>query len=89
MKHLNGSYYVEVKDKRYLIHPTEKKILGLRDPPNTLRTQYKVQKDTQIEKNQKVIKNENDELIVKNYPKKKQASIQQPKSKTPECPECK
>ena len=25
MKYLNGYYYVEVKDKRYLIHPTGKK----------------------------------------------------------------
>ena len=71
MKYLNGEYYVEVKDKRYKIHPTENIILGLRDEPKSLRTQYQVQNETQIRKNQKVIKNDNDQLIVKNYPKNK------------------
>ena len=66
---LNGQYYAEVKDKRYIIHPTEKIILRKIDPPISLRTQYQVQNETQIRKNQKVIKNNNDELIVKNYPK--------------------
>ena len=32
--------YVEVKDHRYRIHPTENIILGLRDEPKSLRTQY-------------------------------------------------
>ena len=71
MKYLNGEYYVEVKDHRYKIHPTENTILRKRDPPTSLRTQYQVQNETQIRKNQKVIKNDNDELIVKNYPKNK------------------
>ena len=52
-----------------------------------LRTQYQVQKETQIRKNQKVIKNYN-ELIVKNYPKKKQL-IQKRKYKPRNCPTCK
>ena len=69
MKYLNGEYYVEVKDHRYKIHPTENIILRKRDHPTSLRTQYQVQNETQIRKNQKVIKNGNDELIVKNYPK--------------------
>ena len=89
MKYLNGNYYVEVKDHRYKIHPTENIILRERDPPSSLRTQYQVQNDTQIRKNQKVIKNENDELIVKNYPKKKLPSQQQPKFNLPNCPRCK
>ena len=89
MKYLNGEYYVEVKDHRYKIHPTENIILRKRDPPTSLRTQYQVQNETQIRKNQKVIKNDNDELIVKNYPKNKnkQSNIQQ--SKLPNCPSCK
>ena len=41
------------------------------------------------QKNQKVIKNDNDELIVKNYPKNKQPIIQQQKFKPPNCPSCK
>ena len=69
MKYLDGNYYVEVKYHRYKIHPTENTILRKRDPPSSLRTQYQVQNNTQIRKNQKVIKDNNDELIVKNYPK--------------------
>ena len=69
MKYLNGEYYVEVKDHRYKIHPTEIIKLRKRDPPSYLRTQYQVQNETKIRKNQKVIKNDNDELLVKNYPK--------------------
>ena len=56
---------------------------------NSLRTQYQVQKETQIRKNQKVIKNDNIELIVKNYPKNKQPFIQQQQFKLPNCPSCK
>ena len=70
MKYLNGEYYVEVKDHRYRIHPTENIILRKRDPPQPLRTQYQVQNETQIRKKQKVIKNDNNELIVKVIPKK-------------------
>ena len=89
MKYLNGEYYVEVKDKRFLIHPTENIILRKGDEPKSLRTQYQIQNETQIRKNQKVIKNDNDELIVKNYPKNKnkQPIFQQPK--LPNCPSCK
>ena len=39
MKYLDGNYYVELKDKRYRIHPTENIKLRLRDEPITLRTQ--------------------------------------------------
>ena len=42
MKYLNGECYVEVKNNRYKIHPTEKLILRKRDPPQSLRTQYQV-----------------------------------------------
>ena len=60
LKYLNGEYYVEVKDHRHKIHPTENIILRKRDPPQPLRTQYQVQKETQMRRNQKVIKNDND-----------------------------
>ena len=88
MKYLNGEYYVEVRDHRYKIHPTEKIILRKGDPPHSLRTQYHVQNETQTRKNQKVIKNDNDQLVVKNYPKNKnkQPNIQQ---ELPNCPSCK
>ena len=86
MKYLNGEYYVEVKDYRYKIHATGNNFLQKRDRAQSLRTQYQVQNNTQIKRNQKVIKNENDELIVKNYPKKKQPIKQQTKSKPPNCP---
>ena len=64
MKYLDGNYYVEVKDHRYRIHPTENILLGEREPPKSLRTQYQVQNETQIRKNQKDIENDNDDLIV-------------------------
>ena len=91
MKYLNGEYYVEVKDHRYRIHPTENIILRKREPPTSLRTQYQVQNETQIRRNQKVIKNDNDQLVVINYPKNKnkQPNIQQQKFKPPNCPSCK
>ena len=87
MKYLNGEYYVEVKDYRYKIHPTESIILRKRDEPKFLRTQYQVQNETQIRRNQKVVKNE-DQLIVKNYPRNKKQPIQQ-QPKLPNCPACK
>ena len=89
MKYLNGEYYVEVKDNRYKIHPTENIILRKRDELKSLRTQYQVQNETQIRRNQKVFKNDNDQLIVKNYPKNKQPIIQQQNFKSPNCPTCK
>ena len=89
MKYLNGEYYVEVKDHRYKIHPTENIILRKRDPPTSLRTQYQIQNETKIRSNQKVIKNDNDQLVVKNYPKNKQLNIQKQKFKPPICPNCK
>ena len=87
MKYLDGNYYVEVKDHRYKIHPTEDIISRKRDPPSSLRTQYQVQNETQIRRNQKVFKND-DKLIVKNYPKNKNKHpiIQQQKFKPPNCP---
>ena len=85
MKYLNGEYYVEVEDHRYKIHPTEKIILRQRDPPTSLRTQYQVQNETQMRKNQKVIKNDNDQFVLKNYPRNKQPIIQQRKTNLPSC----
>ena len=86
MKFLGGEYYVEVKDHRYKIHATEKKNTK-KDPPSSLRTQIHVQNETQTRKNQMVIKNENNELLGKNYPKRRQP-IQQQKFEAPNCPNC-
>ena len=85
----NGQYYVEVKYYRYRIHPIENTILRYRNPPKFLRTQNQVQNETQIRTNHKLIKINNDGLIVKNYPKIKQPVIQQPKFTPPNCPSCK
>ena len=87
MNYLNGEYYVEVKDYRYKNHATEINILCKRDPRTSLRTQYQVQNETQIRRNQKVIKNDKDEMIVKTCPKDKRAIQQQPKLLN--CPSCK
>ena len=79
-----------MKDHQYINQPTEKFILQKRDPPKSLRTQYQVQNNTQIKKNQERTKNYNEELVVKNYPKNKQPIIQQrSKFKPPKCPSCK
>ena len=88
MKYLNGESYVEAKDHRYKIHATENIILRKRDPPTSLRTHYQVQNETQIRRNQKVTRNDNDELIGKNYPKNKNKLpiSQQQKYKPPNCP---
>ena len=89
--YLDGKYYVEVKDHRYRFHPTGKIKLRKRNPPTSLRAQYQVQNNTQIRKNQKVIKINKNELKFENYPKIKQPNIQnqKQKSKLPNCPTCK
>ena len=56
MKILNGRYYAEGKDKRYISHPTQDIILRLREEQNSLRTQFQVQNELEIRRNQKVIK---------------------------------
>ena len=88
MKYLDGQFYVEVKDRQFRIHPSKNIISRLRHPSESLRTQYQVQNETQIRKNHKGIKNDNNELEVKNYPKK-QPILQQQKFKSPKCPSCK
>ena len=93
MKSLNGEYYVEVKEHSYKIHPTENIILRKRAPPKSLRTQYQVKNQTQIRTNQEVIRNDDNQLVVKTYPKNKnknkQPNIQQRKFGLPNCPSCK
>ena len=81
MKYLNGQYYTEVKDHRYRIHPNGELILRKRDPPKSLTAQYQVKNETKIRTNQKVIRNDDNQLVVKNY--------QQQKFKPPNCPTCK
>ena len=89
MKYLNGEYYIEVKDHRYKIHPTENIILRKRDPPKSLRTQYQIQNETKLRRNQRVIKIDNDELIVKNFPKNKNKQPIIQKQQLPICSSCK
>ena len=89
MEYLNGKHYVKVKGHCCMIHPTESRFLQKRDPPLALRTQYRSQNNTQFRRVQQVIKNDNDDLVVKNYPKKKQPNIQQRQINLPKCPSCK
>ena len=70
MKYRNGNYYVEVKDKGYIFNANETNLLKIRDQPKSLRTKHQVQNETEIRKNHKVIKNDNSELLVKNFFKK-------------------
>ena len=53
MKYLNVISYVELKDKRYIGHPTENFILRERAEPKPLRPQYQVQNETQFRKKSK------------------------------------
>ena len=46
MKYLSGNYYVEVKDKRHMIHPTEINILRQRGPTKFLGIHCQDQNDT-------------------------------------------
>ena len=48
LKYMNGKFYVEMKDKRYSIHPTEDILVRERKPPKSLGTQYQVQKQTKL-----------------------------------------
>ena len=50
MLFLKGNYYVEVKDKRYFIHPTENILLKFREEPKSLRSQHQDQNETQNQK---------------------------------------
>ena len=59
MKYLKNKYYVEVKDKRYSIHPTKNVILRKGKQPQSSKTQKQFINDTKIRRKQKVIKNEN------------------------------
>ena len=60
MKYLNGKYYVEVKDKRYVIYPTENIKIGELREPKSLGTKCQVFNDIQTGRTQKVIKNQKD-----------------------------
>ena len=86
MKYLNVENYVGVKDLRYKIHLTEIILLGKRNESKSLRTQYQVQNEIQIRRNQKVIKNDNYQLVNKIYPKNEQPIFQK---QLPSCPSCK
>ena len=55
MRKFNGRYYAEVKNIRYLIHPDQKLVLGLREEPKPQILQYQVQYNTQIKSNRKVL----------------------------------
>ena len=88
MEYLDSNYYVEVKDHRYKIHPTENFIIRLRDEPKSFRTQNHVQNETQIRTNQKTVEHDG-KFEVKNYPNNKLPIIQQPKFTSPNCPNCK
>ena len=88
MKYLNGKYYVEVKDKKYKIHPSENIILREREQPKSLRTQYQIQNNTKIRRNQKVIKDDKGKLTVKPYPKKEKPQHSENTQKIIQCPSC-
>ena len=71
MKYLHNEYYTEVEYKRYVIHLSENIILREREESKSLRTEPEVINKTQIRRNRKVVKDQNDELEVKPHPKPK------------------
>ena len=79
MKRFKGKFYVEKKDKGYFSHPTENIMLREPKPSKRSRTQYQIPNDTKRGKNQRVIKNENIELVVNRYPKTKNRKIKNQK----------
>ena len=64
-----------MKYKRYSIRPLYETVLGVKEEPKNLRTQYQVLNETKTRKNQKIIKNRKVELEVKKYPKKKKPIV--------------
>ena len=68
MKYPIGKFYVEFKDKQDSKALTENVIFLLREEPPLLPIQYQLQNE---KKDQKLVKNDNDELEVKPYPKNK------------------
>ena len=69
IKHLKAKYYVEVKEKKNILHPIKKNILRLSELSKSLKTQNQVQNETQTKKSQNYIGKYNNQLEVKNYPK--------------------
>ena len=90
MKCLIGNYYVEVNDKKYIITPTENIILRGRKETSSLRTQSQVSNETEIKRNPKHIKDEDGQLQIKCYRKRKSNKkvVEKPKIDV-ECPSCK
>ena len=90
MKCLNGKYYVEVNDKKYIVTPTENIILRGRKETRSLRTQSQVSNETKIRRNPKIIKDEDGQLQIKCYRKRKSNKkvIEKPKIDV-ECSSCK
>ena len=65
MKNLNIRYYVEAKDRRYIIHPNQNITLRQRKDSKRLRLQYRDINDTKKGRNPKIVENEKGELGVK------------------------
>ena len=89
MKYLAGNYYVGVEAHGHRVHPTENEISLKRDPPQSLKIQYHVQIETQIRKKQKVIRDGNNELVVKNYLQTNKQKFNNEKFNLRSCPRCK
>lgn len=69
MKYINGKFYVEVNDKRYMIHDNQ--ILKLRKEPESLNTMYQVMYNVKLPKKSKVIKDNDGNLVGIDNPTKK------------------
>ena len=59
MKNLVGTFFVEVNDKNYTIHPTENILFRECKKPKNIKFQYQVNNVTQIGRNQTIFGNKN------------------------------
>ena len=68
LQYLYKKFLVQDKVEIYIIHSTKNIVSSVKNVLKSSRTQYQVIKEPKIGRNQKVFRNENDDLEVKNYP---------------------
>ena len=82
----DGKTFVEVKGKRYCIHPFYDVLSKRREQQKSLRTHYQYKNFTPIKKSRKGSKNHNVEIEIKRYSEKNKQNDEKPKYNSPNCP---
>ena len=86
---VNNEILHEIKQKLLVNYTDEFEMVEKLSVGDQFRETHIRFRSSHRRKNQKVIRADNNELVVKNYPKNKRPIIQQPKFKPPNCPSCK